>query len=88
MKKNGDCKIKRLELSGKGVSQGRLTRWADGDERKGNGWKERGMQSPMRRRNNQSCPASTIRTTRSVSLSTPFGWYAFLRLAPKSHAKA
>ena len=42
MKKNGDCKIKRLELSGKGVSQGRLTRWADGDERKGNGWKERG----------------------------------------------
>lgn len=42
MKKNGDCKIKRLELSGKDVSQGRLTRWADGDERKGNGWKERG----------------------------------------------
>lgn len=32
-------------------------------------------------------PDSTCNTTRSVSLSTPLGWYSFFKLAPKIHAK-
>ena len=33
-------------------------------------------------------PASTCKTMRSVSRSTPSGWYSFFKLAPKTHAKA